>query len=110
MESICPKCHVIVRATDFFCYNCGKNLHPKPLSTSLITQAMYYAGALILPPMGIIWGIRYLRQAENKAKVVGLILIALNVIELILVTQWTIQLINTLNMQVSGQLNSIQGF
>lgn len=71
---------------------------------------MYYAGALVLPPMGFIWGIRYLRQTDRTSKIVGSILVVGTIIELILLTQWTVQLINTINMQVSGQLNSIQGF
>src|ERR1700690_2123516 len=62
VPSVCPMCHIQVRLTDYFCYNCGKNLHPKPLSTSIEIQILYYVGSLVLPPMGFIWGFRYIRE------------------------------------------------
>jgi hypothetical protein len=86
-ETICSQCHVAVRVSDYFCFNCGKNLKPKPLSTSVSTQLIYYAGSVFLPPMGIIWGIKYLKEKESKAKIVGIVCITITVVVLIVAVQ-----------------------
>jgi len=99
-----------VKQTDFFCYNCGKNLKEKPLSTALATQLMYYAGSVLLPPFGIIWGLRYLKQPDPVARRIGIINIALTVVSLIVTTIWAVNLINGINAQVNQQLNGLQGF
>lgn len=109
MEPTCPHCHTPVRATDYFCYNCGKNLKPKPLSTSFETLLLYYAGAVILLPMGFIWGMKYLRQESQTAKVHGVILIGLTIIECIVVTVWTVNFVSTVSGQFNSQLNGLPG-
>ena len=109
MEPTCPQCHTAVRATDFFCFNCGKNLKPKPLATSLETLLPYYLGSIILPPLGLVWGIKYVRQQSRTAKIHGAVFIVITVIEVILLTVWTVNFVNTLQAQVNSQLNGLQG-
>jgi hypothetical protein len=106
----CPTCHIEVRQTDYFCFNCGKNLHPKPLSISPTTQIAYYIGSIILLPMGIIWGFKYLKESNPKAKIVGIICIALTIIVLVIVVNVTVKLINTVNDQVNSQMQNIMQF
>lgn len=106
----CPQCHVPVRETYYFCYNCGKNLKPAPLSLSVDKLAMYYIGAVLLPPMGIIWGWKYFKGGNPTAKIHGLILIVGTVIELIILTVWSVNFINSAVKQANTQLNSMQGF
>lgn len=86
MQLTCLRCHTLVRPTDFFCFNCGCNLHDSGLSTSAGTQALYYIGSLLLPPMGMFWGIKYFRESSNAAKRVGLICIALTCISVIILS------------------------
>lgn len=107
---VCPSCHVEVRATDYFCYNCGKNLKPKPLSTSLTQQILIYLGSVLLPPLGLVWGIRYLRQKDETSKVAGIISIILTVVFLVLLIKFTNDTIKTINEQVNSQLQQFQGF
>ena len=109
-EPTCPVCHVSVKPSDYFCFNCGKNLHPQPPSTSIFNQIVLYSGSIFLPPLGILWGLRYLRQEKQSTKMVGLIAIALTLISLIVVTRITIDFINTLNNQVNEQIQNFQGF
>lgn len=106
----CPQCHVPVRPTDFFCYNCGKNLKPAPPSTSIETLVMYYVGSVLLPPMGIIWGWKYVKATDQKARLHGWLLIGITVVELVLLTIWTIDFVHGINAQVNSQLNGLQGF
>lgn len=102
---MCPQCHAVVRPTDFFCYNCGKNLKPAPPSTSFEKLFMYYLGTLLLPPMGIWWGIKYVRSGNEKAKLHGWIMIVGTVVLLIFLTIWTTQFVNTITTQVNSQMN-----
>jgi hypothetical protein len=108
--TVCPTCHVNVRITDYYCFNCGKNLHEKPPSLSIITMVSIVIGSLLLPPMGIIWGVRYLKQSDVKSRLVGLVAILITIIELIWLTFITIGLINQINSQVNSQIQNIQGF
>jgi len=106
----CPQCHVVVRPTDFFCYNCGKSLHAKLLSTSLTTEIMYYAGSILLPPLGFWWGIKYLKQSDAASKRIGIITMVLTTISFIFTSMWAVDYINKINAQVGSQLNGLQGF
>ena len=99
-----------MKAEYYFCYNCGKNLHPAPLSTSIATQAWIYIGSVILAPMGLVWGLRYVRQPSSKAKMVGAISIILTVITLIIMSKLITVYIANVNEKVTQQLNGMQGF
>jgi hypothetical protein len=110
MEPICPKCHTAVRPSDYFCFNCGANLHPKPLSTDIATEIMYYAGSILLPPLGFWWGIKYLRQPDAASKRIGILCMVLTTISTIVSSIWLVNYFNKLNSQVNQQLNSLQGF
>jgi hypothetical protein len=111
MEEIltCPVCHVTVRPTDFFCYNCGKNLQQAPPPISLNSQIGIYLGSVFLAPMGIIWGLRYLKQSDTPSKRIGVLAMALSVITILVVTRWLIGTYNAAMTQVN-QIQNLQGF
>lgn len=102
---VCPVCHTSVRPTDYFCFNCGKNLHPAPPSTTIEKQLMIYIGSFLLPPMGVIWGFPYLRASDTKSKTVGYIAVAITVVTIIIYAVW----INKIMSGVSQQMNQVQG-
>ncbi len=108
--ALCQQCHIQVRPTDYFCFNCGKNLKPKPLPTDAVTQAMYYIGSILLPPMGIIWGFKYLREKNQTSKIIGIICVILTFIVIIVGIQATITLANTISDQVNKQSESLMQF
>ena len=111
MENVvCPKCHIAVKGTDFFCFNCGANLKPKPLNTTLPYQLLLYLGSIFLPPLGIIWGIRYLREVNTTSKIIGIILIILTLISLIVAIVLSINIINSVNSQVTKQLQMLNNY
>lgn len=107
---LCPACHVAIKQSDYFCFNCGKNLHPAPPSLSFGSLTGFSIGSIVLPPMGIIWGFRYIRSQDSKAKIFGFVLIGLTVIELFILTDITVKAYNTINEQIQQQLPNIQGF
>ncbi|MDP1721950.1 MAG: hypothetical protein Q8L37_01955 [Candidatus Gottesmanbacteria bacterium] len=106
----CPGCHIAIRPTDYFCFNCGKNLHVVPPGTTPVDQIKLYAGSILLAPMGIFWGLKYLRENDDKAKIVGVIAMILSGVTFIIATQYTVAFINSLNSQVGQQLQGIEGF
>ena len=101
--NICPSCHQPVIPNYYFCPNCGKNLRPRPLSTSTSTQVLLYLKSLLLPPLGIIWGIRYIRQSDVSSKLVGLFTILITIIEIVFLIQTTVYTVNTVNQQINRQ-------
>ena len=111
MEDIlsCPVCHTSVRPTDYFCFNCGTTLHPKPPSTTTESQIMLYLGSFFLPPMGVVWGWKYIKQTDKKSRIVGYVAIGLTVISILLAVQATMGFINSVGNQVN-QIQNLQGF
>lgn len=108
--SWCPACHITVRPTDYYCFNCGKNLHEAPPGTGTEDQIKLYLGSVLLAPMGIVWGLKYLRQEDQKSKIVGIVAMSFSVITLIIATQYVMNAVNTINTQVGKQLQGIEGF
>jgi RsiW-degrading membrane proteinase PrsW (M82 family) len=106
MEEKCLKCHVTVRQTDYFCYNCGNNLKPVPPSVSLVDQMALYIKSILIPPFGILWAIKYLRQDSGKSKIVGIIAIVLTLTSLIICSILFKNFVSNVNKQVSEQLSS----
>ena len=105
----CPVCHQPVKTTDYFCSNCGKKLKSKPPSTSIPSQIILYIKTLLLPPFGLFWGYRYLRQPDTKSKLIGLFTIIITIVEVVWLTQITINTINTVNQQINQQIQ-LYGF
>ena len=89
------------------CPNCGFAIQPPPLSTSTSTLVTLYLKTILLPPFGIIWGIKYLKQSDDKSKIVGALAIVTTIIELIWIVQSSITAYNTLMQQVQLQLNGL---
>lgn len=106
----CPGCHIAVRPTDYFCFNCGKNLHAMPPGTTPADQIKLYAGSILLAPMGIFWGLKYLKEQDDKTKIVGVVAMILSGITFIIAAQYTMAFVNSLNSQVGQQLQGIEGF
>jgi hypothetical protein len=100
----CPACHITVKNTDYFCFNCGHNLRPVPLSTSIWKQFLLYSGSIILVPFGAIWGWRYLRQQNTKAKIIGIICIVITIVTSVALTIYTINLINKVQDEIHNEL------
>jgi hypothetical protein len=110
VPKVCPQCHIAVRATDFFCFNCGKSLKEKPKPVGILSQLILYIGCFLLPPLGFWWGFKYMRQDDSKSKMVGVVCIVLTVVALVAVFVLTQNIANTLNQQVNSATSDILGF
>lgn len=94
---ICQSCHFPIADNFYFCPNCGKKIHEPPIT--IAKQISVYAISLLLPPLGLWPGIKYVLQKDEKTKTVGIIAIILTVISTI-VTLWLFM--NTITSITSG--------
>ena len=78
----CPSCRATITETEFFCPQCGKKLKDAPLGTSPGKQLLYYVLSILLPPIGLWWAIKYLRQNDPAAKRIAAVIIALTILSL----------------------------
>lgn len=107
---VCPKCHTAVRSTDYFCFNCGNPLQVKPPGVGIMDQVLLYCGSILLPPMGIIWGLRYLRVSDAKSRVIGLVAIALTIIVIVVSVKIAMNIVGAVNAQMGSGFGSLEGF
>jgi len=101
----CPACQVAMPNTAYFCSNCGKALRKQPPSTSLSKQATVYFVSFFIPPFGLWYAWQYLKQTDNKSRIIGWVAVTLTVVS-IFITIWTTKsLLNSIN----NQLNAYNG-
>ena len=106
---ICQSCHFPITDTFYFCPNCGKKLYEPPITA--MGQIKVYAISILLPPLGLWPGIKYVLQKDEKTRTVGIIAIILTIISTI-VTVFIFM--NTITSITSGgggggsQLNQLQ--
>lgn len=94
-QLICPSCKTSISPEWFFCPNCGKKLKEKLLSTGIGRQLFVYLMSILLPPSGIIYGVRYFKQGDTKSLIVGFIAMALTVVVVVYTIVFTISFINS---------------
>lgn len=108
-ETLCPTCHSPISDSFYFCPNCGKNLKPAPLPTTIAKQIEVYAISFLLPPFGLWPAVKYLKEKNQTAKVIGMVAIILTIvstiISAILLKNWA----DKINTQVNQELNRYQG-
>lgn len=81
---LCPVCQFKIQSDWFFCPNCAKELKEKVLEISISKQILIYSVSFFLAPLGLGWGLKYVKSKDNKIKTVGIISIVLTVVSIIL--------------------------
>ena len=66
-------------------------------------QLGVYALSVLLPPLGLVPGIKYLFQKDPKVKIVGVVAILLTILSLVLTAYVTIDFLNRINKTISTQ-------
>lgn len=108
LQTTCPFCSSPIDITDIFCPTCGKNLKEQPLSTGIWTQGLLYAVSFLLPPLFILWTIKYLKTKDPKTKKIGYISLGLMIISILLGIWLSIGLSGILTKEVNMQFNQYQ--
>jgi len=105
--NVCPTCHQTVKKTDYYCFNCGANLKPAPPSTTVASQLTLYLKSFFFPPLGFVWGFKYLRQSDAKSKLIGFVAMGITAVLLVVIVITTVRVVNTVDEQVNKQLNQM---
>lgn len=106
----CPACNTEINSGFYFCPNCGKKIKDKLLSTSIAKQIIYFLVSALLPPIGLWWAVKYLRQTDKVSKKIGIAIIIITIIATAVTLKLAIDTMNTVNDSVSKQLNMYQNF
>lgn len=109
MNLPCRYCGKLIPENSFYCPNCGKILNDPPFTIS--TARIIYLSLLsvILPPFGLIPGVKYILKSDSKATMVGLLLIILTFLSLAITLYFLMQAMNGITAQYSeiNNLNSV---
>jgi len=108
---ICPYCHTTLPYNSYFCFNCGKKVHEPPIS--VWTELKIYVYSILLPPIGLWYGYRYLTGKDSikdpAGKRVGLVAIILTVVvcialvwQVLLIVKMFTEALNTAMGQMNG--------
>lgn len=81
---LCPTCKYKIQSDWFFCPNCAKELKEKVPEISIGKQIMIYSVSFFLSPLGLGWGLKYVKSKDSKIKTVGIVSIVLTVVAIML--------------------------
>ena len=98
----CHFCQFKTQSGWFFCPNCGKELKEKVLVVSVSKQILIYSVSFFLAPLGLGWGIKYVRSKDKKIRNIGIISIALTILAIILMIGVTMNFINQYSNLING--------
>ncbi len=105
-KQLCRFCNAPISDNFFFCPTCGKKLHEPPIT--IAKQIGIYTLSILLPPLGLWPGIKYVFQKDEKTKTVGVIAIILTIISTI-VTLWLFMTtITSITSGIGSPLNQYQ--
>ncbi len=104
----CSACNFPLTETFSFCPNCGKKIKDPPVSISLATQIGIYLLSILLPPLGLWPGIKYIVKHDQKAQTIGMIAILLTIVSTIFTLWVTFAAFNQLNQTINTQTQQIE--
>lgn len=105
-QQLCRFCNSPVSSSFFFCPTCGKKLHEPPIT--IAKQISVYAISLLLPPLGLWPGIKYVLQKDEKTKTVGIIAIILTIISTIVTVLIFMNTLSSITSEAGSSLNQLQ--
>ena len=98
----CKECGHEISDEALACPNCGKPQRDKPPSVSLSRQITVYFVSLFLPPFGLWYVWKYLKQKDSKSKKIGIVALILTIISII-ITIWFIgKLVDSINQALNS--------
>jgi len=97
----CEECGREMSDEALACPSCGKPQKNKPLSTSLSEQMKVYSVSLFLPPFGLWYVYKYLKQKDKKSKRIGIVALILTIISTIGTIWFAKGFMNSVNQAVN---------
>ena len=80
---LCPVCKFQIQPDWFFCPNCAKELREKPPVISAGRQIFIYFISFFFTPLGLGWGLKYVKYKDRKTKIIGMVCIVLTVLSFV---------------------------
>lgn len=77
----------------------------KSLTTTIGRQLFIYSFSVLLPPLGLWPGIKYLRQKDEKSRMIGFIAIVLTIVSTVISIWFSIVFINAFSRELNSNLN-----
>lgn len=108
MNQTCKNCKGSITEAFYFCPNCGKKLKEPPFRFSVSKSVGILIFSLLFPPFGIIPGIKYLFKKDIRARVVGVLTIALTLIITIILINFISNFLNR-TMEMYNEILNVQG-
>lgn len=105
-STYCKFCSATVSVGDYFCRDCGKKLKEKPVSLGPLPLLWLFVLSAFLPPFGIGLSIKYIRDQNEKARVVGWVSLLITAIVIILSVQFTLSAMQTINQQINSEMQN----
>lgn len=84
LPNICANCKSLVLPGFAFCPKCGSSLDGTKSGISVGKQIYVYFMSALLPPSGLVWGIKYVLNPNPKTKIVGWVAIGITIITLLI--------------------------
>jgi hypothetical protein len=104
----CPSCNLPVLESFNFCPNCGEKLKDSSASVTISRQISIYALSILVPPLGLWPGIHYVRQKNEKAKLVGVVAIVLTILSTVVSIWLTIIYVGNPLTEMNNQLHLLK--
>jgi hypothetical protein len=105
-QTVCKFCGQNVFSNYYFCPYCGKKLIEPPIT--MLKEIGVYLLSILLPPLGLWPGVKYLMQKDKRAKRVGTIAILLTIIATIITIYFSVVAFNNINQTLTSQLKGDQ--
>lgn len=70
-----------------------------------MSRVALYAASFLLPPLNLIWTVKYLKTPDPEARKIGIISLVITVVALILGIWISLSLFKNLNRQITGQMD-----
>ena len=98
----CKECGHEISDEALVCPNCGKPQRDKPPLVSLSRQVVVYFVSLFLPPFGLWYVWKYLKQKDGKFKKIGIVALILTIISIIITIWFTGKLVDSINQELNS--------
>ena len=98
----CKECGHEISDEALACPNCGKPQRDKASSVSLSRQIFVYSVSLFLPPFGLWYAWKYLKQKDGKSKKIGIAALILSIISIIVAIWFIERFVNSINQSLNS--------
>lgn len=105
----CHKCNTPINENFFFCPICGVKIKEPPFKFSWTRFTGNVLIAILVPPLGLLPGIKHIKMKERNAKLLGILYILLTIIATIFMIWIIADYVKTLNETIN-QINEIQSY